>query len=106
MSSEYGTTKGMLARLTFHPAYLDGHMELEVFRVDHGEEVPGDYEEDGDIWRVELDVPAGETPQAIRAAFDEVREKLGEIGLQPWDDDWTREGEYALVNDVKPLKGQ
>jgi hypothetical protein len=104
-SGAFDSDEAMQVRLTFHPAYLDGKMEMELRRVSYGEDVPGEYEElpDGEILREELEVLAELTPEAIRAGKSEVRRVLGEIGLQPWDDEWKREGEYAIYNDVKPL---
>ncbi|GGU40343.1 hypothetical protein [Streptomyces violascens] len=101
-------TNELQVRLTIHPAYLAGKMELELRRVSYADDVAGEYEEveDGEILREELNAPAGLTPDAIRAGQAEVRAVLREIGLQPWDDDWKQEGEYALYNDVKPLEGR
>ena len=102
----YDHNDELQVRLTVHPAYLDGKMELELRRVSYAEETVGDYEElpDGEIHREELKTAASLEPQAIRAGQGEVWEILGEIGLQPWDDEWKWEGEYALYNDVKPIK--
>lgn len=99
------TTDVLQVRLTFHPAYLDGRMEMELRRVSYGDDVAGEYEEieDGEIDRRELTAPAGVTPNAIRAGQAEVQEALREHDLQLWDNDWKEEGEYALYNDVKPL---
>ncbi|MGW2841868.1 hypothetical protein ACWCWD_29285 [Streptomyces sp. NPDC001493] len=99
------TTDVLQVRLTFHPVYLSGRMEVELRRVSYGDDVAGEYEEieEGEIVRRELTAPAGVTPDAIRAGQAEVQEVLREFDLQLWDDDWKEEGEYALYNDVKPL---
>lgn len=103
----YDHNDELQVRLTIHPAYLAGWMELELRRVSYAEETAGEYEElpDGEILREELTTPAGLEPADIRAGKTEVERVLSEIGLQPWDDDWKWEGEYALYNDVKPIKG-
>ncbi|WP_098007834.1 hypothetical protein [Streptomyces sp. sk226] len=105
LEDDYDFTNEVQVRLTFHPAYLDGRMELEVRRVSYGDDVPGEYEElpDGEILRKELTTPAEISPAAIRAGKAEAWEELRELGLQPWDDEWKQEGEYAIYNDVKPL---
>ncbi|MEV3996698.1 hypothetical protein AB0K62_13610 [Streptomyces halstedii] len=93
------------ARLTFHPSYTDGWMELEVRRVSCLRETPYMYEEieGGDVFHEVLTVPSSMDAAALEAAKAEVCERLRAHGLRLWDDDWLDEGGFAILNDTKPL---
>ncbi|MFB6906890.1 hypothetical protein ACFCWB_21740 [Streptomyces bacillaris] len=100
---DFSLLQSVQALLTFHPDCTDGRMELEVRRVSHEE--PGDYEviEGGEVFRETLTTPSGTSAGALEAGKAEVVERLRARGLQPWDDRWYEEGDYALYNDTEPL---
>ncbi|MYS36369.1 hypothetical protein K388_07167 [Streptomyces sp. KhCrAH-43] len=96
-------------RLTYHPDYLSGQMEMEVRRVDcpddpeEAENGLYDEVEGGEIMTTELPVAASLSEADIDAGKQAAALELQHIGLMLWDNDWLREGEYAVYNSVTPL---
>lgn len=96
-------------RLTFHPAYVSGQMEMEVRKVyfpdDPEEAENGLYEEveGGEIMTTDLPVAASLDEADIDAGKAAAALELQHIGLMLWDNNWAPEGEYALYNDTKPV---